>query len=186
MEYLKKKLATNIPVVVMMKKRLPSKEELDFNTKQPTGAQEFPYCFVLNGEEVWHYAKEYEEQNLSLFSEGQLLQVVRQEKAGKNGKNYKLMIWTPPDGIEAETAANPQPQTNTALEKSKKTADEYRASEDAKWERINTSKIIFGYMNTEMSLGKSPKEAAQTAVEAYGYQEQVVDKILSAKHYTEQ
>lgn len=60
-----------------------------------------------------------------------------------------------------------------------KNHEEQKAAEDAKWLRIDTSKIVFGYMNTEMAKGKTPKEARAVAIEAWKEQEGAVDEILA-------
>ncbi len=156
MDYLKKTLATNIPKIVTMAKRMQPVEEKEYGTGTPTGAMQFPYKFTLDdGREMMHYAKEYEEQKLSLFKEGEQLQVVRTEKQSKNGRTYKLYEWTTTDGAEAKVAANPQPESNTSHTRS---MDAHKAKE--------IQICLQGLMQAHISAGKDNKEAMELAVEA--------------------
>src|SRR5262245_34107015 len=97
--YLKKQLQTNVPALLKMKKRLASYPEKHYQTGEETGKKEYLYSFEdAQGRELTHYAKEYEEEVLSLFKPGDRLQVVRAEKVGDDGKRYAIHTWTPPEG----------------------------------------------------------------------------------------
>lgn len=162
-EYLKKYLATNIPQILILKKRYDPKPELDFNTKEPTGKNEYPYLFVTpEGRELMHYAKEYEEENLKLFKEGEHVQIVRQEKVKSDGKSFKIMVWTPEHGAEATSAATPQPLTGTG------TAKQYSRFEDQdKQRKAKEIQICLqGFMQSHINSGKTNQEAMKLAKEA--------------------
>lgn len=178
--YLKKELATNIPKLVRLKARKGAYDEKKFGTDELTGKKEYLYVFADEKGEMTHYAKEYEEEVLSVFKPEDLLQVVRKEKDGKDGKRITFLAWTTHEGAEARSAAEPQLRTNTGLHAQEKELERQKQEEDNKWRRIDLSKIIFGYMNTEMAKGKSPSEAAATAKEAYQKQEETIDAILES------
>jgi hypothetical protein len=176
--YLKDSLLTNVPKLVTMAKRIGQYPETDYTTKQPTGRMQTLYTFHLpDGPDVWHYAKEREEETLSLFKPGETLQVVRQESVKDDGKRISFLVWTPPEGAEARMAATPQ-MGNTRLAGDAKKLEEQKEEEAKKWLRIDTSKIVFGYMNTAMAQGKTPKEAKAIAIDAWKNQEEAIEEIL--------
>lgn len=162
-EYLKKYLATNIPQILILRKRYDPKPELEFTTKEPTGKNEHPYLFVTpEGRELMHYAKEYEEENLKLFKEGEHVQIVRQEKVKADGKSFKIMVWTPEDGAEAISAATPQPLTGTATAKQEKRFEDQDKQRKAKDMQI----CLQGFMQAHIISGKTNQEAMSLAEEA--------------------
>ncbi len=124
--YLKELVQTNIPVVVRITKRVGQYPETDFKTKAETGRMQTLYNFTLpNGQVARHYAKEREEETLSMFSSGEEVQVVWQE--GKNEEThqtFRFPVWTPKEGAEARLAANPPAQSNTQQTASKREFDE--------------------------------------------------------------
>jgi hypothetical protein len=181
-DYLKNRLQINVPMIVEMDKRMAPKEKTDYVTKEPTGKMEYPYAFILPEREiVLHYANEFEEETLSAFNPGDQLQVVRQEKKNAQGREYKIYIWTATEGAEARAASNPPAMTNCQEATAKRNAATLEKEEFEKWLRIDTSKIIFGYMNTEMAKGKSPSDAVKTALEALKLQDDAVNAVVQKK-----
>lgn len=131
--YLKDSLLTNVPKLVTMAKRVGQYPETDYNTKQPTGRMQTLYTFHLpDGPDVRHYAKEREEETLSLFKPGETLQVVRQESVKDDGKRISFLVWTPPEGAEARMAAAPQ-MGNTRMAGDAKKLEERQNAESEKW-----------------------------------------------------
>lgn len=131
--YLKDSLLTNVPKLVTMAKRIGQYPETDYTTKQPTGRMQTLYTFHLpDGPDVRHYAKEREEETLSLFKPGETLQVVRQESVKDDGKRISFLVWTPPEGAEARMAASPQ-MGNTRMAGDAKKLEDRQNAESEKW-----------------------------------------------------
>lgn len=182
--YLKKTLSTNIPKVLTIKKRGGSYPEKDYTTKEETGKMTFLYIFKdVNGQELKHYANEREEETLKDYQPTQDVQVILQETMKDiNGvsKRISYLVWGSPGS--AEMTAKPQLQNNTTTIRREKMAQESKESEDEKWDRINTGKCVFGYMNTFLALGVPIDVAATSACSAYNQQEKMVDKIMASKN----
>lgn len=115
---LKERLAVNSPTVVTLQKRLQA-----YDDQYNPGKKNFMYIFVHEGIECVHYAKEYEEEQLSLYKEGEDLQIVLKQDAGKD---YPYMAWTPTEGAEAKLAATPSLSNTTTMahENNQKTIDQ--------------------------------------------------------------
>lgn len=179
--YLKDQLQTNIPKLVTIAKRVGQYPETDYHTKQPTGRMQTLYNFHLpDGPTVRHYAKEREEEVLSLFNAGETVQVVLQE--GKNeetGNRYTFPVWTPKEGAEARAAANPQPSGNTRMDGDRKKLEEKTKAEEAKWERIALSKITHNFLLEAYKLGKTSGEAGADAKEWVRMQFTTVDQLAA-------
>lgn len=115
---LKEKLSTNVPVVVILKKRAGT-----YPNQFAPGEMNYMYIFDMGGQEHVHFANEREEGALGLFREGEEVQVIRREMV-KGDKRIYFLEWTPISGIEARAAAKPQLRTNTGEDTQKKRAAE--------------------------------------------------------------
>jgi hypothetical protein len=159
--YLKEHLQTNIPVVVTISKRVGQYPETDFNTKQPTGKMQTLYNFTLpTGQAVRHYAKEREEEVLSLFSAGEEVQVVLAEGKNENtGARFTYPVWTPKEGAEARAAANPQPMSNTRQTATQNELKEQQQHREEKDIQIALQGFAQAYIIQGMDIDKALESA---------------------------
>lgn len=174
LEYLKEHLSTNIPLPVVIMKRVGQYPETDFSTKQPTGRMQTLYNFQLpTGQIVRHYAKEREEDVLQHFHTGETVQVVRQE-SNRDGKLIHFLVWTPKDGAEARAAANPQPMTNsrqTATQRDLKDREEEREQKDIQI-------CLQGFMQAFVASGTDAKSTDQLVEAALAFAEKAREAII--------
>lgn len=177
--YLKKELATNVPMIITMHKRAGSYPEKDFTTKQPTGKSEYLYIFTDDrGRELKHYAKEREEENLKLFNPGEKLQVVRQEKVFEDGKRGAYLVWTDPAGAEARSAATPQIHSNTAetrIDRKQNDHDLERAAHD--W-KLGLAGLLQAFITRGLEIGPAREQAV---IQAKWIREEAMRQALAER-----
>lgn len=169
---LKEHLPTNGRMTLRMKKRAgiyPSKFKPD--------EMQTLYFFEADGKEYGYYASPREEETLSLYSPGDYVEVVRQEKVIEGNKRIAFQVWGSPGS--AEMTAAPQLQNNTTEIRQERQQRDYKAEEEEKWERIATSKILHNFMIEGYKLGKSPDEAAKDAVLFYNAQVQALKSLTN-------
>lgn len=160
-EYLKNKLATNVPEKLTIAKRVGSYPETDYNTKQPTGRMQTLYSFRMStGEEVSHYAKEREEETLRLFNAGDVVVVTRRETTAKDGKRIYFLDWT----AEGDASINSKPQlenNSAAVRTNPKKQRDYETEQSAHDWKLG----IAGLLQAHIASGKSKTEARMAAVD---------------------
>ena len=132
--YLKKQLQTNIPMKLVLRKRGGSYPEKDYTTKEPTKKMIFLYVFTdPQGNELKHYAKEREEETLSLFQPGDSVTVTLQEtmkKTPAGEKRIGFLSWSAPGDVSVES--KPQLRSNTAERTQQAKQDEYQEKQEVK------------------------------------------------------
>lgn len=143
-EYLKKSLATNVPMTVTMKKRGKAYDEKKFGTDELTGKKEYHYVFTTSGRELEHYAKEYEQEALQHYREGETLQVVRVEKVGNDGKRFAIIQWGTPGS--AEMTAAPQVHSTSKTVAQERKQDDYEKAAQEKEYRISLAGLVQAYI----------------------------------------
>lgn len=169
--YLKKQLATNVPLTVRMKKRVGTYPETDYTTKEPTGRMQTLYVFEdASGNELKHYAKEREEETLRDYQPGQSLTVLLTEKVKDDGKRISFLVWGTPGS--AEMTAAPQLRTNTATIKQEQEMDERQHQQRIKEIMISLAGLTQAFIST----GKyETGEAIDLAVKA---RQAIIDKAI--------
>ena len=155
---LNKVLQTNIPMVLTLKKRSGP-----YDDSYNEGKKNWLYIFTDGSRDLKHYANENQQETLSLFKEGEEIQVVRQEKINDTtNTRYSVYIFTPAHGAEADMAANPELRGNVGQETQKKKEISYDTQQRMKEMQIS----LQGYHQAHINAGKTNAEAMQLAIEA--------------------
>jgi hypothetical protein len=102
----------------------------------------------------------------------QKIEVGQQAEVTKKPNSYGTLslFWNPVGSTPPRTAPVNKPSAPLPVKD--------KSEEDAKWLRIDTSKIVFGYMIAGIEQGLSPNEAKELAVVCHKLQEQAVSEIL--------
>lgn len=161
---------TNIPMVLTIKNATGKKYESSFK------AGEFQYLYFFldkNGVEYAHYASEPQNDALQHFKNGEQVQLVKQEKKTKDGKSYSMYVWTPPEGVEATMAANPQPAGNTKMAQMDRNNDDHARNQKIKEVMIS----LAGLTQAHISAGKTNQEALDLAIQA---RNMIVDAAIAS------
>lgn len=148
-------LSTNVPVNLIIQKRVGEYPETHYKTKEPTGKKIFLYVFRDNkGQEFKHYAKEREEEILSVFNPSEEIVAVRKETFAQDGKRIYYIDWTPKEGAEAELAKTPTLRSNVQQNTQEKQIDNYEYLQRIK----NKSIGLRGIVQAQIASGKTGPE----------------------------
>jgi len=145
-------IQTNIPLRLRIKKYGG-----EFDDKFNPGKKTYFYVFTdEKGNEYTHSASAIQHEALSIFQEGDLVQVVRTEKMS-DGKRMTYYNWTPPEGAEARAAATPQFQSNTAVQRQERQQEDHQKAARIKDACISLQGLVQAYI---IQGREDPLEAA--------------------------